>query len=83
MEPENEPELTKLVEAVRAKFGDKKTVWVWTGRRYEKVSESPLLKLADVVVDGPFVQSKKVMEKGCWYGSTNQRVIPLKPGKVD
>lgn len=83
LEPENEPELTKLVEAVRGKFGDKKTVWVWTGRRYEKVSESPLLKLADVVVDGPFVQSKKVMEKGCWYGSTNQRVIPLKPGKVD
>lgn len=83
LEPENEPELVKLVEAVRAKFGDKKTVWVWTGRRYEKVSSSPLLALADVVVDGPFIESKKVTEKGCWFGSANQRVIPLKAGKVE
>lgn len=81
LEPENESELVRLAEAVRERFGDSKTIWVWTGRRHERVADSPLLALADVVVDGPFVESKKVTEKGCWFGSTNQRVIELRRPK--
>lgn len=79
MEPENEPTLVELAKAVRERFGDAKTIWVWTGRRHEKLADSPLLALSDVVVDGPFVESRKVTEKGLWYGSSNQRVIELHP----
>ena len=33
----------------------------------------------DVLVDGPFVEKKKVTEQGLWYGSTNQRVLKIVP----
>jgi anaerobic ribonucleoside-triphosphate reductase activating protein len=82
LEPANEPEVLRIVKAVRERFGDKKTIWLWTGRKYEKVAESPVLKYVDTIVDGPFIERFKVQEQGSWFGSTNQRVIPLKNGKA-
>ena len=32
LEPENVEVLTELCRAVREKFGNKKTIWLWTGR---------------------------------------------------
>ena len=64
---------------MREKFGTAKTIWLWTGRRHEKVADSPVLEHVDVLVDGPYVEKLKVHEKGCWFGSSNQRVIPLHP----
>ena len=52
---------------MRERFGSTKTIWLWTGRRHEKV------------VDCPVLEKLKVHEKGCWFGSSNQRVIPLHP----
>ena len=79
LEPENEPEILKLVEAVREKFGDTKDVWMWTGRVYGKVKDSPLVNAVDVLIDGPFVQKLLTKEKNAWCGSTNQRIIPISP----
>lgn len=36
-----------------------------------------LIGKIDVLVDGPFIESRKVTEKGKWFGSTNQRVIEI------
>lgn len=79
LEPENEPVLLDLVNAVRAKFGDKKDIWMWTGRVYGKVKDSPLVHAVDVLIDGPFVEKLLTHEKNAWRGSTNQRIIPISP----
>ena len=57
-------------------------VWVYTGWRYEAlVQESDparlrLLAAADVLVDGPYVESERSLELR-WRGSRNQRLIDL------
>ena len=68
----------KPLAAVKTRFPEK-TVWAWTGRVFDKVKASPLLGYIDVLVDGPFVEKKKVTEQGLWYGSTNQRVLKIVP----
>ena len=78
LEPENVDELTELCRAVREKFGNKKSIWLWTGRTYEKVKDLPIFQYVDTVVDGPFVEKYKVEEPGKWFGSSNQRVIPIR-----
>ena len=76
--PEHEATLVKLLAAVKTRFPER-TVWAWTGRVFDKVKASPLLGYIDVLVDGPFVEKKKVTEQGLWYGSTNQRVLKIVP----
>lgn len=81
LEPENEPVVEDLCRRVKARFGNEKTIWLWTGRTFEKVADKPLWAYVDTVVDGPFVLAKRVTEQGCWFGSTNQRVIKLVSGR--
>lgn len=63
-----------------------KTIWVWTGYTFEELfNESvmnvedikEILQYIDVVVDGLFIESKKVLNLK-WRGSTNQRFIDVK-----
>lgn len=77
-EPEHEATLVKLLASIKTRFPEK-TIWAWTGRVFDKVKASPLLGYIDVLVDGPFVEKKKVTEQGLWYGSTNQRVLKIVP----
>lgn len=79
LEPENEPTLLALVQAVREKFGNTKDIWMWTGRVYKNVQHSPLVQAVDVLVDGPFVEKLLTHEKNAWRGSTNQRIIAIHP----
>ena len=77
LEPENEPVLTALCRRVREKFGSSKTIWLWTGRKYEHVKDMEIFQYLDVVVDGPYIEKLKVSEPGSWFGSSNQRIISL------
>ena len=80
-EAENIPEVERIVDAYRGKFRKEKTIWIWTGRKYEHLMNDPaaksLIEKIDVLVDGPFIESRKVTEKGKWFGSTNQHVIEI------
>lgn len=51
-------------------------VWVYTGFRYEEIADTELTQLADVIVDGPYIQALRCEDK--YYGSTNQRIIRRK-----
>lgn len=53
MEPENQAALLPFIRRVKEELPDK-DVWIYTGYLLEKISASPLLPYADVVVDGPF-----------------------------
>ena len=51
-------------------------VWLYTGFRYEEIAQTELARLADVIVDGPYVEALRCEDK--YYGSTNQRIIRRK-----
>lgn len=78
-EPEHEETLLKLLQRIKSRFPNK-DVWAWTGRLYSQVKDSKLLLYIDVLVDGPFIQSKKKPNLQ-YRGSTNQRIIYLKEEK--
>lgn len=72
-------QLGLLAEEIKA-MG--KNLWIYTGYTYEQLlkrnqkSELQLLMQADVIVDGPFVMSKKD-ERLAFRGSSNQRIIKI------
>ena len=84
-EPENQRALLPFLKKVKAAFPNK-TIWAFSGFEYEdmlrigchphcEVTEE-MLGLIDVLVDGPFVESKK--DIGLRFrGSSNQRLIDL------
>ena len=73
---QNREEVGQLIEEVHEKFPHK-TIWVYTGYLWDDVKDLPYLKLADVLVDGPFVEELKDTTLH-WKGSSNQRVIDVK-----
>ena len=87
MEPENQRELLPLVKAVRAKFGEAKDIWCYTGcvLESELLADSPyrcevtdaLLAEIDVLVDGPFIEAEKSLTLN-FRGSANQRILYLR-----
>ena len=59
----------------------KKTIWCFTGYKFENLVKNPaqleLLKLIDILVDGPFV--KALADPDLFFrGSSNQRIIHVK-----
>lgn len=81
-EPEHADTLAALLKHIKEKFPEK-PIWVWTGRTYEHVKESPLMPFIDVLVDGPYVEKHKIERQGAWRGSDNQKIIPLKNGSME
>ena len=73
---QNRGEVGQLIEEIHEKFPNK-TIWVYTGYLWDDVKDLPYLKLADVLVDGPFVEDLKDTTLH-WKGSANQRVIDVK-----
>jgi anaerobic ribonucleoside-triphosphate reductase activating protein len=81
LDPKNQSGVTKLIEKFRARFGNTKTIWLWTGYEYENVPLTEhifyILEHVDVIVDGPFIARKKDL-KLPYRGSSNQRIIDAK-----
>lgn len=80
---ENVFEVVKLMRAIRRKFGHTKDIWLYSGRSsddiyrfiYEqKDSYEMLLRLIDVLVEGPYDESKKDMSLA-FRGSSNQNIV--------
>ncbi len=69
-------ECQNLMEEIRAKYPGK-TIWLYTGDRWEDVMYFPMMKYVDVLVDGEFKIDLKDT-KLLWKGSQNQRVIDVR-----
>lgn len=78
MEPENQAALLPFLRRVKTELPDK-DIWLYTGYVLEAVSDSELLKLIDVLVDGPFLKEEKDISLA-FRGSRNQRIIDMKTG---
>ncbi len=75
-EPENEKTLITFLQRVRREFPGK-DIWIYTGYTLEEVKDRELLRYADVLVDGPYLEDQK--DAGLAFrGSRNQRIIFLK-----
>lgn len=81
MEKENRMSVLKLCKEFRKKFGGTKYLWLYTGYFYEDLIKEDtslkIIKTLDVMIDSPFVLSKKVVGLKL-RGSTNQRIIDIK-----
>lgn len=68
----------ELAQAIRARTG--KTIWCYSGFTFETIianaARLKLLKLVDVLVDGPFVKALRD-EDLVFRGSSNQRIIDV------
>ena len=74
-EPEHEKVLLDLLKDIKSNTS--KPIWVWTGRVYSSIKNSPLLEYIDVLIDGPFIKSKAIPDL-LYRGSTNQRILNIK-----
>lgn len=76
MHPKNIEGTTKLAKAFKEKFPNK-TLWAWSGFKYEKyLKDKPVLNYVDVLVDGQYVDQLHDPTLK-WRGSSNQRVIDV------
>lgn len=76
---ENVETVTGLLQTLKVRYPQKK-LWLYTGYTWEAcmgTKRETALRLADVVVDGPFQLEKQDMfnKEIVFAGSTNQRVI--------
>ena len=84
-EPQNQPEIVKLLRKMKTKYPHK-TVWAFSRYLFDKDILSgrlgswsitqEYLQYLDVLVDGPFVMAKKDMMLR-FRGSSNQRLIDV------
>ena len=85
LEPENQADLLPFLKKVRAEY-PAKTIWIYTGFTLEELSDrscractehvGEILALADVLVDGRFIEAQKDISLR-FRGSKNQRLIDL------
>lgn len=78
-DPMYQPEgFAELARAIKERT--KKTIWCYTGFTFEVLLTNPrqraLLEQIDVLVDGPFVKSKRD-ESLIFRGSSNQRLVDV------
>ena len=85
LEPENQADLLPFLRKVRAAY-PAKTIWIYTGFTLEELFDDScraktehiieILALADVLVDGRFIEAQKDISLR-FRGSKNQRLIDL------
>lgn len=90
MEPANQEALLPFLRRFRERFGTSKTLWIYSGcvletdllpnpkpSRWRTDHTGEILSLADVLVDGPYVEALR--DLGLQFrGSSNQRIIRLR-----
>ena len=84
-EPQNQPAIVELLRQIRAKY-PKKSIWAFSGYLFDRdilpgrLGDPEItreyLSYLDVLVDGPFIQSRKNLTLR-FRGSDNQRLIDV------
>lgn len=72
-------DLIDFLKQVRQIYGDKKTIWVYTGFKIEELNDIQLevLKYCNILVDGRYINELRNITLP-FRGSENQRIIDLK-----
>lgn len=80
LHPANRETITQLAKEINQKFPDK-TIWCYTGFKWEELKDEEILQHIDVLVDGEFMIDLRDT-KLKWCGSSNQRIIDV-PASLD
>lgn len=72
--------LHTLLMIVKSKFPNK-SIWVYTGYKFEDIKHRNIMKYIDVLVDGQFEKDKKIVDLK-FRGSTNQRKIDVQKSLI-
>ena len=85
-EPENQPAIVELLRQIKTNYPEK-SIWafsgylfdrdIWPGNLGDPAITQEYISYLDVLVDGPFVESKKNLSLR-FRGSENQRLIDIK-----
>lgn len=74
--PENRSEVFRLIRKCKDKFPEK-TIWLYTGYKWEEIKDLDGINLIDVIAEGEFIEALKDNNLH-WVGSSNQRVLKVK-----
>lgn len=81
LHPKNVESTTMIAEYYKYKYPEK-TIWLWSGFKYEDIKDYKIMQYLDVLVDGQFdITKKNITLKYC--GSSNQRVIDVQKSKKE
>ena len=76
LHPKNVHGTIQLAKSFKERY-PKKTIWCWTGFKFEDIKNKEIFDYVDILVDGQFMQDK--YDSTLKYrGSSNQRVIDIK-----
>ena len=76
LHPFNRSEVFRLIDKCRDYYPDK-TIWLYTGYRWEEIMHLPGIEKIDVIAEGEFVE--ELHDNNIhWVGSSNQRVLDVK-----
>jgi anaerobic ribonucleoside-triphosphate reductase activating protein len=78
-EPENIGGVVALCMLAKEMYPDK-SIWVYTGYKYEDLQYLSVMHYIDVLVDGPFIESEKDLRLA-FRGSRNQRIIDVQASR--
>jgi anaerobic ribonucleoside-triphosphate reductase activating protein len=76
----NRGAVADLISVVRARYPEK-TIWLYSGYKWEEVCNEPLMGEIDVLVDGEYIEGERDV-KLHWCGSSNQRVIDVQKSLI-
>jgi len=74
--PANRGEVFRLIKKCR-KLLPEKTIWLYTGYKWEEIKDLEGISDIDVIAEGEFIEELKDNNLH-WVGSSNQRVIRVK-----
>ena len=79
LDPQNAPEVLKIVKRVKMVFPNK-DIWVYSGYEWENIIKNEtlreIMKYTDILVDGPYIDELRDVSLA-FRGSSNQRIIDV------
>lgn len=69
--PDNRDVIHSVVQTIKNLYPNK-SIWLWTGYKFEDIKQLEMLKYVDVIIDGKY--EKNLPTKKLWRGSDNQRL---------
>ena len=84
LDPQNAPEVLKIVKRVKMVFPNK-DIWIYSGYEWENIIKDEtlreIMKYTDVLVDGPYINDLRDISLP-FRGSSNQRIIDVQKSLV-
>lgn len=76
LHPKNIDTVIEIAKKFKARYPEKK-LYIWTGYLYQEICNKEILKYADIIIDGKYIDELRDLRLAL-KGSSNQRVIDVR-----